>query len=165
MRDAGGFYTPAAFSDVAEEHKATREAAGLFEIFGQFLVEVAGQDAVNFLNDNIITDFSKLDDGKVVYTSILNEAGGIIDDLTVFRVDAQKFWVVPAPHRVDVVENILAERAGVYGVHVVSLGYKYVSLSLQAQVPRDSSKTDRKRSFDRRSSELFLCGRHCRRFS
>lgn len=105
MRDAGGFYTPAAFSDVAEEHKATREAAGLFEIFGQFLVEVAGQDAVKFLNDNIVADFAKLDDGKVVYTSILNEAGGIIDDLTVFRVDAQKFWVVPAPHRVDVVEK------------------------------------------------------------
>lgn len=137
MRDAGGFYTPAAFSDVAEEHKATREAAGLFEIFGQFLVEVAGHDAVNFLNDNIVADFSKLDDGKVVYTSILNEAGGIVDDLTVFRVDAQKFWVVPAPHRVDVVENILAKRAGDYGVHVVSLGYKYVSLSLQGPKSRE----------------------------
>ena len=85
MRDAGGFFTPAAFSDVAEEHRATREAAGLFEIFGQFLVEVAGKRVVEFLNANLVADFAVLPDGKVVYTSILNEAGGMIDDLTVFR--------------------------------------------------------------------------------
>jgi aminomethyltransferase len=137
LRDAGGYYTPAAFSDVAEEHQATREAAGLFEIFGQFLVEVAGQDAVRFLNENLVADFEALADGKVVYTTILNAAGGIIDDLTVFRVNASKFWVVPAPHRVDLVESLLADRAPDYGVHVVSLGYKYVSLSLQGPKSRD----------------------------
>ena len=137
MRDAGGYYTPAAFSDVAEEHKATREAAGLFEIFGQFLVEVAGENAITFLNESIVADVAAIGDGKVVYTSILNDLGGIIDDLTVFRVNAGKFWVVPAPHRVDLVEKILAEGAVKYGVHVVSLGFKYVSLSLQGPRSRE----------------------------
>lgn len=160
MRDAGGFFTPAAFSEVAEEHYATREAAGLFEIFGQFLVEVAGKDAVKFLNDCIVADFAKLDDGKVVYTSILNDAGGIIDDLTVFRVNALKFWVVPAPHRVDVVEEILAARAPEYGVHVVSLGYKYVSLSLQGPMSRDilAKLTDSDLSTDVLPSFSFVVG-------
>ena len=137
MRDAGGYWTPAEFSGVAEEHKATREAAGLFEIFGQFLVEVAGKRAAEFLNANLVADFNSVNDGKVVYTSILNDAGGMIDDLTVFRCDATRFWVVPAPHRVPVIEDILAQRAPAFDVQVVNLGYKYVSLSLQGPRSRE----------------------------
>ena len=52
-------------------------------------------------------------------------------------MNTEKFWVVPAPHRVDTVERLLAEKAPDFDVHVVSLGYKYVSLSLQGPRSRD----------------------------
>ena len=159
MRDAGGYWTPAEFSGVAEEHKATREAAGLFEIFGQFLLEVAGKRAVEFLNANLVADFNTVADGRVVYTSILNDAGGMIDDLTVFRCNASKFWVVPAPHRVAVVEDILAQRSPAFDVHVVNLGYKYVSLSLQGPRSREIlvGLTDVDLSTDALPSFAFCC--------
>ena len=130
MRDAAGYFTPAFFTDPREEHIATREAAGLFEIFGQFLLEVAGPGAIEFLNANLVAEFATLADGKVIYTSILTETGGMLDDLTVFRVHANRSWVVPAPHRIDLIEALLAKRAPA-DVQVLSLGYKYTSLSLQ----------------------------------
>lgn len=136
LRDAAGYNTPAFFTDPRDEHLATREAAGLFEIFGQFLLEVRGTSAVDFLNANLVAEFGGLANGRVIYTSMLTDQGGMLDDLTVFRVSGTRFWVVPAPHRIDLIERLLAGRAP-DDVHVVSLGFKYTSLSLQGPLSRE----------------------------
>jgi glycine cleavage system aminomethyltransferase T len=60
-----------------------RNAAGLFEIFGQFLVEIAGPRAEQFLNETLVADFTKVPVGGGVYCGMLNEAGGFIDHLSV----------------------------------------------------------------------------------
>ena len=64
MMEAGGYHAPVAFSDPKTEHLTTRSKAGLFEIFGQFLVEVSGSDALNMLNETLVTDMTKLPDNK-----------------------------------------------------------------------------------------------------
>ncbi|MFC6486974.1 aminomethyltransferase family protein [Nitratireductor sp. GCM10026969] len=137
MAEKAHFLTANAFTDAKAEHEAVRSAAGLFEIFGQFLVEVAGREAERFLNETLVADFSKVAPGRGVYCGILNENGGFIDDVITFRPADDLFWVVPAPHRVDRVEAYLRERGAPYGVHAVSLGYRYVSLSLQGPKSRD----------------------------
>ncbi|MGO8239597.1 aminomethyltransferase family protein [Rhizobium ruizarguesonis] len=136
MAEKAHFLTANVFTDAKSEHEAVRNAAGLFEIFGQFLLEVAGAEAETFLNETFVADMTKVAPGRGVYGGILNEAGGFIDDVITYRPAQDLFWVVPAPHRVDRVEAYLKERGKSYGVHVVSLGYRYVSLSLQGPQSR-----------------------------
>ncbi len=136
MAEKAHFLTANAFTDPKTEHQAVRNAAGLFEIFGQFLVEIAGTKAEQFLNETLVADFTKVPVGGGVYCGILNDAGGFIDDVITYRPAPDLFWLVPAPHRVAHVEAYLRTRAKPYGVHVVSLGYRYTSLSLQGPQAR-----------------------------
>ncbi|MDG4897639.1 aminomethyltransferase family protein [Mesorhizobium sp. WSM4976] len=137
MAEKAHFLTANVFTDAKTEHRAVRNAAGLFEIFGQFLVEVAGKQAERFLNETLVAEVTNVAPGRGVYCGILNEQGGYIDDVITYRPESDLFWVVPAPHRVDRVETYLRERGAAYGVHAVALGYRYVSLSLQGPRSRD----------------------------
>src|ERR1700722_2844121 len=79
--DFGGWNMPVQYSGIIEEHKAVREAAGGFDIshMGEFFVSGAG--ALDFLNGLLTNDVAKLADGQGQYTLMLNEQGGVIDDL------------------------------------------------------------------------------------
>ncbi|WP_027258684.1 aminomethyltransferase family protein [Leisingera aquimarina] len=136
MRNAGGYFAPITFSDPKTEHLTTREKAGLFEIFGQFLIEVTGSDAERLINESHVADVTKLPDMKGTYCGILNDEGGFLDDVITWRVNVDKFWVCPAPHRVDVIVNHLKEAGKDMEVNVVSLGYRYTSLSIQGPQSR-----------------------------
>ncbi|MCB1395143.1 MAG: aminomethyltransferase family protein [Rhodobacteraceae bacterium] len=131
MAVKAGFETADVFIDAASEHRAVRQAAGLFEIFGQVVLEVAGADAEAFLDGLMVPDMTRLGPDRGVYGGILNDAGGFIDDVITFRLDARTFWVIPAPHRVERIETLFKTAIGERRVHAVSLGYRYVSLSLQ----------------------------------
>ncbi|MEY4890154.1 MAG: hypothetical protein RIQ75_1284 [Pseudomonadota bacterium] len=141
MAEKAHFLTANTFTDAATEHHAVRNAAGLFEIFGQFLLEVAGDEAEAVLNETLVADISLLAQGRGVYCGILNDAGGFIDDVITYRASETVFWVVPAPHRVAHVEAYLRKRGTGRRVHAVSLGYRYVSLSLQGPRSRDCLAT------------------------
>lgn len=136
MAEKAHFLTANAFTDPQTEHHAVRNAAGVFEIFGQFLVEIGGTQAERFLNETLVADFTRVAVGSGVYCGILNDAGGFIDDVITYRPAQDRFWLVPAPHRVARVETYLRDRARACGVHVVSLGYRYTSLSLQGPQAR-----------------------------
>ena len=136
MRNAGGYFAPIAFSDPKTEHLTTRDKAGLFEIFGQFLVEVAGTDAERLINETHVADVTKLPDMKGTYCGILNDQGNFLDDVITWRVNVGKFWVCPAPHRVDVIVNHLKKAGEGMAVNVVCLGYRYTSLSIQGPKSR-----------------------------
>lgn len=131
MIDRPGFFVPEVFSDPKSEHVAVRETAGLFDIFGQFMIEIGGNSAEALLQRLTVADISKLEPGRVVYCTMLNAQGGIIDDVTVFKVDQRTFWVVPAPSRSFVVEAYLKGEAGADGPSIALLGYRYTTLSLQ----------------------------------
>ncbi|MCE8537241.1 aminomethyltransferase family protein [Ruegeria pomeroyi] len=137
VRAAAGYYAPIAFSDPKTEHLTTREKAGLFEIFGQFLLQVSGRDALRLVNETHVADMAKLPDNKGTYCGILKDDGCFLDDVITWRVSMDKFWVCPAPHRVGVIEAHLNEKGAGMDVTVVSLGYRYTSLSLQGPAARD----------------------------
>ncbi|MFK8031867.1 MAG: FAD-dependent oxidoreductase [Gammaproteobacteria bacterium] len=84
------------FDCAAAEHRAVRETVGLFDqtSFAKFKVE--GPDAQDQLQ-RICTNDVAVDDGKVVYTQWLNEQGGIEADVTVTRINNEKFHVITSP--------------------------------------------------------------------
>ncbi len=99
--DFGGWQMPVQYTGIIEEHKAVREAAGVFDIshMGEFFVGGAG--ALDFLNGLLTNDAAKLAVGQGQYTLMLNESGGVIDDLIVYRLDEKNFFLVVNASRID----------------------------------------------------------------
>ena len=95
--DFGGWNMPVQYGGILEEHKAVREAAGVFDIshMGEFFI--SGPNAKAFLNGLLTNDVDKLGVGQGQYTLMLNEEAGVIDDLILYRLhDAEYLLVVNA---------------------------------------------------------------------
>lgn len=92
--DFGGWKMPTFYSSIIEEHKATREHIGLFDVshMGRWLV--SGKEALSFLNDLVTNDLETLFAGSGIYTAMLNEQGGIIDDLIIYKIGDEEFMLV-----------------------------------------------------------------------
>src|ERR1700736_785895 len=97
----GGWLMPVQYTSIVEEHQAVRNNAGMFDIshMGQFVV--AGVDAGKWLNTMLTNNIDKLEVGQGQYTFLLNEGGGIIDDLIAYRVEPEKFLLVVNASRAD----------------------------------------------------------------
>src|SRR5438094_10375444 len=97
----GGWLMPVQYTSIVEEHQAVRNGVGIFDIshMGQFIVEGSGARA--WLNTMLTNNVDKLQVGTGQYTFLLNERGGIIDDLIVYRVDNEKFLLVVNASRTD----------------------------------------------------------------
>jgi aminomethyltransferase len=89
-----GWLMPVQYSSIVEEHRAVRNSVGVFDIshMGQFIVDGAG--GRDWLNSMLTNNVDKLDVGMGQYTFLLNDRGGIIDDLIVYRIDEQKYLLV-----------------------------------------------------------------------
>jgi len=89
-----GWLMPVQYTSIVEEHQAVRNNVGIFDIshMGQLIVEGAG--AREWLNTMLTNNVGKLDVGTGQYTFLLNEGGGIIDDLIVYQVGEEKFLTV-----------------------------------------------------------------------
>src|SRR5438093_1763216 len=92
---------PVQYTGIVDEHQAVRNNVGIFDIahMGQFIVEGAG--ARDWLNTMLTNNVGKLEAGTGQYTFLLNESGGIIDDLIVYRIGEQKFLLVVNAARTD----------------------------------------------------------------
>ena len=97
----GGWNMPVQYTGIVEEHKAVREAAGVFDIshMGEFFIR--GADAQAFLNGLLTNDVAKLGVGQGQYTLMLNDQGGVIDDLIVYRVHDHEYFLVVNASKVE----------------------------------------------------------------
>jgi len=89
-----GWLMPVQYTSIVEEHQAVRSNVGIFDIshMGQLIVD--GEGAREWLNAMLTNNVEKLNVGTGQYTFLLNERGGIIDDLIVYRTGDQKFLLV-----------------------------------------------------------------------
>jgi aminomethyltransferase len=96
-----GWLMPVQYMSIVEEHQAVRNNVGIFDIshMGQLIVE--GTGAREWLDTMLTNNIGKLDVGTGQYTFLLNEGGGIIDDLIVYRIGEQKFLLVVNAARTD----------------------------------------------------------------
>jgi len=96
-----GWLMPVQYTSIVEEHQAVRNSVGVFDIshMGQFIVDGAG--GRDWLNSMLTNNLDKLDVGIGQYTFLLNDRGGIIDDLIVYRIDEQKYLLVVNAARAD----------------------------------------------------------------
>lgn len=94
MVDFAGWDMPVEYSGLRLEHMATREAVGLFDVSHMGEVMVHGPNAVGFLQKLLSNDVSKCAIGQAQYNMMLNEQGGVVDDLIIYRLEENKFLLV-----------------------------------------------------------------------
>ena len=135
--DRIGFDAAVRYTTTEAEHLATRQAAGLYDVYNQVMVEVRGRDAQKLLRSTLVNDVARIADGKVLYSSLCKPDGGMVDDLTCYRHSATHFQLSPTPSRVDRVVAWLGEHAAGMDVVVTNLGAGLAFLSVQGPASRD----------------------------
>lgn len=114
--DFGGWDMPLKYSNDVEEHRAVRAAAGLFDLSHMGEFRVTGKDAAAYLDYVLLSNMSVLKVGKAKYSLLLNEQGGVIDDLITYRLGEEEFLVVPNAANVDVDFEAFTARLGDFDV-------------------------------------------------
>lgn len=89
-----GYNMPVRYSSDIEEHNTVRNGVGVFDVshMGEFVLQ--GPDALDLIQRVTSNDASKLIDGQAQYSYFPNETGGVIDDLLVYRFNAEKYMLV-----------------------------------------------------------------------
>jgi glycine cleavage system T protein (aminomethyltransferase) len=96
-----GWLMPVQYTSIAEEHRTVRNSIGIFDISHMGQLIVGGLGAREWLNIMLTNNIDKLDAGMGQYTFLLNEGGGIIDDLIAYRIGKEKFLLVVNASRTD----------------------------------------------------------------
>jgi len=111
--DFAGYQMPVRYTSDLAEHHAVRQGAGLFDLSHMAEIEIDGAQVEAFLDSALSNKISALVDGQAKYSLLLLADGGVIDDLIVYRLGAQKFLIVAnASNREAAVEALQARAQG-----------------------------------------------------
>ena len=95
MVDFGGWDLPVNYGSQIEEHQAVRRSAGVFDVSHMCVIDLAGERVREFLRHLLANDVARLTvPGKALYSCLLREDGGILDDLIAYFLDEQHFRLV-----------------------------------------------------------------------
>lgn len=126
----GGWEMPLQYSSIVKEHLAVRSTVGLFDLSHMGEIEVSGQGA-NALVQKLSTNaVSRLSDGRVLYTLFCNEAGGIVDDLLVYRHADNRYMLVVNASNIEK-DRAWVESCNDTGAEVKDLSEETALIALQ----------------------------------
>ncbi len=91
----GDWEMPLQYAGVLAEHEAVRRSVGVFDVSHLGRFTVSGDGALAVLRSRFCNDIAAVAPGRAQYTMLLNEAGGVEDDLIVWWLDETSFWVLP----------------------------------------------------------------------
>lgn len=101
MSPFGGFDMPIQYEGIVEEHNAVRHACGIFDVSHMGEVAVKGRDAERFINHIFTNDVTGVPAGKCLYGMMLNDRGGSVDDLLVYKRGENDFLLVINASNID----------------------------------------------------------------
>ena len=150
MTVVGGWEVPLNYGSEKEEHRAVREDVGIFDLSPMGEIRVTGPEAAQFLAHSLISAMKPIALGKAKYTMMVQEDGGIIDDLIAYRLGPEDYLLVPNAGNSREVLETLRERVGGYEVEIADQSTSTALLAvqgprahalLQRLVPEDSHAT------------------------
>lgn len=130
MMEFGGWMMPLQYTGILQEHEAVRQRAGLFDVSHMGEVMIKGRGATEFIQKLITNDISGMREFQVLYSPMCYPDGGTVDDLLVYKFDAQHYLlVVNAANIEEDVEWIESHKP--HDVEVEDLSEQYAQLALQ----------------------------------
>lgn len=127
----GGWLMPLRYTSDLAEHRAVREAAGLFDLSHMGEIEVAGPQAAAALDHALVGNLTAVAPGRARYTMICQEDGAVLDDLVVYRLGAERFLVVANAGNADLVARELVARAAGFDATVTDQGADTALVAVQ----------------------------------
>jgi aminomethyltransferase len=130
MGDFGGWLVPLFYSSIMEEHAAVRNKAGIFDIshMGEFLAE--GPGALDYLETNLPRRIAPVKLSQAIYMPLVNDQGGMVDDIIVYRMAEQKFLIIVNAGNIEKDFSWFTSRV-TQGVTVTDLSHEMGLLALQ----------------------------------
>jgi aminomethyltransferase len=93
--DFGGWEMPLSYEGVIAEHLAVRNTVGVFDVTHLGRFRLHGEGATDAVRRELCNDVAKVGPGRAQYTMALNDSGGVVDDIIVWRFDEDDYWVMP----------------------------------------------------------------------
>ncbi|MEV0163754.1 glycine cleavage system aminomethyltransferase GcvT [Nonomuraea fuscirosea] len=131
LTDFAGWLMPLRYGSESAEHKAVREAAGLFDLSHMGEIFLTGPQAGQALDHALVGHLSALTPGRARYTMIVDERGGVLDDLIVYRLGDEEFMVVANASNYEKVGNELKIRSKAFDVVVEDRSDQYALIAVQ----------------------------------
>ncbi len=131
MVDFGGWFMPVQYEGVMAEHRAVREGVGLFDVSHMGEIRVTGEGALDFLNHVTVNEVGALADGQAQYTLLTYPEGTVVDDLLIYRLGPQNFWLVVNASNQDKDEAWLRQQASGHAVTIANEGEATAQLAIQ----------------------------------
>jgi aminomethyltransferase len=130
MVEFAGWEMPVQYTGVMEEHQAVRRQAGLFDVSHMGEIEVRGPGALDFCQGISANDVTRMSEFQAQYNLLLNERGGVVDDVIFYRLPADVFFICVNASNIDKDYSWIVEHAGA-AVEVENVSAKYAQLALQ----------------------------------
>ena len=125
-----GWDMPVQYTSIIQEHQAVRGAAGLFDVSHMGEITVQGPKSLDFLEFLTCNAVNAMHDGQVQYNVVLNENGGLVDDITIYRVAADDFFIVSNASNYEAVTRHFEKNAR-DGVKIENQSDRWHQLAIQ----------------------------------
>ncbi len=130
-----GWDMPLQYAGVVAEHMAVRNAAGVFDVSHLGRFRAHGEGATELVRSQLCNDIATVEPGRAQYTMALNENGGVEDDIIVWRIGEEDYWVLPNGANFDEIVARFAQSAP-DGVVVAEVRASTVLLAVQGPQAR-----------------------------
>jgi len=127
--DFGGWDMPVQYTSILDEHEAVRRRAGLFDVSHMGEVEIRGPHALATLQRLTVNDVSRLRDGQAQYSLLCHPSGGVVDDIIVHRLDAERFFLCINAGNTE--KDVAWMRENIGGAELVDRSAELALLALQ----------------------------------
>ena len=131
MSPFGGFNMPIQYSTIVDEHQAVRQSCGVFDVSHMGEVLISGPDAERYVNHIFTNDVRGIADGKILYGMMCYEDGGVVDDLLVYKMSDDRFFLVINAANIDKDWAWIQQQATGYDVRLEHQSEQYGELAVQ----------------------------------
>lgn len=129
--DFAGYDMPVRYTSDLAEHHVVRQGAGLFDLSHMAEIDVTGAGAADFVDYALSNKLSVLEDGQAKYSLLLAEHGGVIDDLIVYRIAADHYFIVANASNRHAAFRALKDRAAGFAVTVTDSSDDWALVAVQ----------------------------------
>ncbi len=133
----GGFDMPIQYSNIVDEHEAVRKACGVFDVSHMGEVTVKGADAERYVNHIFTNNVTGLASGCILYGMMCYEDGGTVDDLLVYKMAEDDFFLVINASNIDKDWEWMQKNAEGFDIELVNRSDDYAQLAVQGPLAED----------------------------
>lgn len=153
MEPFGGFDMPIQYSTITEEHNAVRHAVGLFDVSHMGEVRIKGPEAFKYVMHIFVGDVTDAPDGQIFYGMMCYENGGTVDDLLVYKVNDNEYFLVINAANIDKDVAWIKGNAEGYDVTITDESPYYGEVAVQG--PKAEETLERLMGLDLKSIAFY----------